>query len=119
MLPGTLARRYAPGSAPTIARSGSNTRACASWPASCRARVLGSIALSPTGCTASVLSLSPPASSLLTKWPSGSVLTLAATMNLISLLPKRLPDSALALGRCDVEPLAEEDGIIECPADQG
>lgn len=78
-----------------INRSGGKDRGCESFPATCPAKVPGSIALSPTGCTLSARLSNPLACSRLKKSPIGSVPTLLATICLSLRSPKRCPDSAL------------------------
>lgn len=79
----------------TVRSSSRQDRACASCPAHCPSRVLGSTRSNPSGCAASTPSSSQSACLAPRRWPIAFVPTWAARLSHTSLIPTRQQDHAL------------------------
>src|SRR6266849_399925 len=89
------ANRYVPGFASTTARSSKRAKEFGFCPSFCPPKVPGSTPSSRSGCMPRRLLWNPMVCSRLSSWLNAFVLTLAAPMNPLFPLSKRLRDYAL------------------------
>src|SRR6266446_8581950 len=87
--------RYVPGFVSTTARLSKRAKAFGFCPSFCPPKVPGSTPSSRSGCMPRRLLWNPMVCSRLSSWLNAFVLTLAAPMNLLFPLSKRLRDYAL------------------------